>query len=221
MPPCKVSHHSNGALLASFTKTHSIEVIPQNYNKTTMCWDGNAPYSPKSLSMRSFDHPQPTGREGLLTFILHFSLRVKGIMVSVVSQMLCQDLNTEPHHLAATFYLRGLLNTSFSSYPNNTPYPETLDVFQIIPISYHPHQYSIPKGLPAIVNNINLSSCLCVASGETLMGDHSICGPWARNYNPVTVELETFRHSCTLPVISMDFQKDKKTIDNISQIGQP
>ena len=40
-------------------------------------------------------------------------------MVSVVSQMLRQDLNTlrglsisDPHHLAVTFYLRGLLNTS-------------------------------------------------------------------------------------------------------------
>ena len=56
----------------------------------------------------------------------HFSLRVTGIMVSVVSQMLCQDLNiSDPHNLAATFYLRGLLNTSIlRSTPNNTSYPE-------------------------------------------------------------------------------------------------
>ena len=58
---------------------------------------------------------------------------------------------------------------------------------------------------------INLSSCLCVASGETLMGVHSICSPWPRNSNPVTVEQGTFHHSSTLPAISMDFQKIKKT----------
>ena len=194
-----MSHHSNGALLASLKKTHAVEVTPQNYNITTMCWDGVLPHSPKSLSRRAFDHPQPIGRAGLLTCLLHFSLQVKSIMVSVVSQMLRQDLNafrgfniSDPHHLAATFYPRGLLNTSFSSYPNNTPHPETLEDFQITSISYHPHQYSIsrkrgglskhlhfsyhphqysiPRGLPAIVSIINLSSCLCVASGETLMG---------------------------------------------------
>ena len=58
---------------------------------------------------------------------------------------------------------------------------------------------------------INLSSCLYVALGETLMGVHSICGPWPRNSNLVTVDLGTFRHSSTLPAISMDFQKIKKT----------
>ena len=139
MPPCKVSHHSNGALLASSTKTQAIEVTPQNYTKTTMCWDDVLPHSLKSLSRRAFDHPQPIGREGLLTCLLHFSLQVKGIMVSVFSQMLRQDLNTlrglhisDPHHLASTFHFRGLLNTSiFHPTPNNTPYPETLEDFQI------------------------------------------------------------------------------------------
>ena len=41
-------------------------------------------------------------------------------------------------------------------------------------------------------------------------GVHSICCPWPRNSNLVTVELGTFRHSSTLPAISMDFQKIKK-----------
>ena len=203
-----------------------------------MCWDGILPLSPKSLSMRAFDHPQPIGREGLLTCLLHFSLQVKGIMVSVVSQMLHQDSNTLRASTYPTlttlllhFYLRGPLNTFTSCpIPNNTPYPETLEDFQITSISYHFHQYSIsrnvgglsnhlnfsyhpqpysiPRGLPAIGSIINLSSCLCVALGETLMGDHSICGPWPRNSNLVTVKQGTFRHSSTLPVISMDFSKE-------------
>ena len=50
----------------------------------------------------------------------------------------------------------------------------------------------------------------CVASGETLMGNHSICGLWHRNSNPVTLKIGTFRHRSTLPVISMDFQKHRK-----------
>ena len=135
-----------------------------------------------------------------------------------------QGLNiSDPHHLAAKFYLRGLLNTSISR-----PTPIILHIHNLgglsnhLHFSYYPQQYSIPRGPPAIVSIINLSSCLWVASGETLMGDHSICGPWPRNSNPVTVELGTFRHSSTLPAISMDFQKIKnKAIDTISQIGQP
>ena len=87
LSPCKVSHHSNGALIASSTKTHAIEVASQNYNKTTMCWDSVPLHSPKSLSRRAFDHPQPIGREGLLTCLLHLSLQIKSIMVSAVSQM--------------------------------------------------------------------------------------------------------------------------------------
>ena len=65
----------------------------------------------------------------------HFSLRVKGIMVSVVSQMLCQDLNiSDPHHPAATFYLRGHLNTSIlCSTPNNTSTPEPWRTFKSPP----------------------------------------------------------------------------------------
>ena len=102
----------------------------------------------------------------------HFSLRVKGIMVSVVSQMLCQDLNTsDPHHLAATFYLRGLLNTSFSPLPQTILHLQNLGgLSNHLHLSYYPRQYSIPRGLPAIVSIINLSSCLCVASRETHMG---------------------------------------------------
>ena len=117
-------HHSNGALCAFSTKTQAIEVALQNYDKNAMCWDGGLPHSPKSLSRRAFDHSQPIGREGILTCLLHFSLRVKCIMVSVVSQMLRQDLKTirglnisDLHHLAATFYLRELLNTSISPTP--------------------------------------------------------------------------------------------------------
>ena len=140
----------------------------------------HAPPHPKSLSRRAFDHPLPIGREGLLTCLLHFSLRVKGIMVSVVSQILRQDLKafrglniSDSHHLAATFYLRGHLNTSiFRCTPQQYSISRTLEDFQITSIFFHttPHQYSIPRGLPAIVSIINLSSCFCVASGETLMG---------------------------------------------------
>ena len=46
---------------------------------------------------------------------------------------------------------------------------------------------------------------------KPLWGVHSICGPWPRNSNLVTVEKGTFHHSSTLPAISMDFQKIKKT----------
>ena len=54
------------------------------------------------------------------------------------------------------------------------------------------------------------------------MGGSQHMWPLAPYSNLVTVEQGTFRHSSTLPVISMDFQKDKKkTIDTVSQIGQP
>ena len=134
-----MSHNSNRALLASSTKTQAIEDAPQNYIRTAMCWDGVFHYSPKSLSRRDFDHPKPIGREGLLTCLLHFSFRVKGIMISAVSQMPRQDLNTlrglnisDSHHLAATFYLRGLLNTSTS--PTSPPNTQFRGNF-----STHPH----------------------------------------------------------------------------------
>ena len=74
-------HNSNGALLASFTKTHTIEVTPQNYHKLQCA--GMACSSAPPLST---NRSKRTAN--------HFSLRVTGIMVSVVSQMLCQDLNT-------------------------------------------------------------------------------------------------------------------------------
>ena len=219
-----MSHHSTGALIVSSTKTHAIEVATQNYTETTMCWDGMLLHSLKSLTRQAFDHPQPNCREGLLTCLLHLSLWVKNIMVPSGSQMLTQNLNTlrglnisDPHHLAAIFHLRGLLNTSI------LPTPQKIlnfrGTFQPTPISrnfggllkhfhfsYHPQQYSISRGLPAIVSIINLSSFLCVASGENLLWGPSICGPWPRNSNPVTVELgNTFHHSSTLPLISMDF----------------
>ena len=78
-----------------------------------------------SLSRRAFDHSQPIDQGGLLT-CLHLSLQVKSIMVSAVSQMLTQDLNTfrvldisDPHHLVATSNLRGFLNTSILPHPSN------------------------------------------------------------------------------------------------------
>ena len=49
-------------------------------------------------------------------------------------------------------------------------------------------------------------------------GVHSICGPWPRNSNLVTVEQGTFHHSSTLPAISMDFQKKKKTKKKTKQL---
>ena len=60
LSPCKLSYYSNGALIASSTKTHARKIASQNYNKTTaMCWDGMLLHSPKSLSRRAFDHSQP------------------------------------------------------------------------------------------------------------------------------------------------------------------
>ena len=69
-----------------------------------MCWDSVFHQSPKSLSRRDFDHPQAIDREGLLTCLLHFSFWVKGIMVSAVSRMLRQDLNTVRGHNIFFFY---------------------------------------------------------------------------------------------------------------------
>ena len=116
-----MSHHSNGALIAS-TKTYAREVAPQNYNKTTtMCWDGMLLHSPNSFSRRAFDYSQSIDQEGLLSCLLHLSLQVKSIMASAVSQMLHQKLNTfrglnisDPHHLVATSHLKWLLSTSIS-----------------------------------------------------------------------------------------------------------
>ena len=127
---------------------------------------------PKITLKESFWPPQPIGREGLLTCLLHFSLRVKSIMVFVVSQMLRQDLNafrgliiSDPHHFAATFHPRGLLNTSisrptptifhiqkpwrtfksppFHTTPINIPYPETLEDFPNTSI-FHSTPINIP-----------------------------------------------------------------------------
>ncbi len=90
------------------------------------------------------------GREGLLTCLLHFSLRVKGIMVSVVSQLLCQDQNlSDPHHLAAIFYLRGLLNTSISRSTQTILHLRILGgLSNYLHLSYYPQQYSIPRVFP-------------------------------------------------------------------------
>ena len=129
----------------------------------------------------------------------HFSLRVTGIMVSVVSQMLCQDLNiSDPHNLAVTFYLRGLLNTSIlPSIPNNTSYPE--GSLQLWASSISAVVYVLHREKPS-------------------WGLHSICGPWPRNSNLVTVEQGTFHHSSTLPAISMDFQKIGKKQQKTKQL---
>ena len=111
----------------------------------------------------------------------------------------------------ATF--SGLLNTYFRRTPQTILHIENLGglLNRLHFFFYYLQQYSIPRGLPAIVSVINLSSCLCCI-GRNPHGDHSICGPWPRNSNPVTVELGTFRHSSILPAISMDFQKDKKQL---------
>ena len=96
---------------------------------------------------------------------------------------------SDPHNLAATFYLRGLLNTSIlRSTPNNISYPV--------------------GSLPLWASSI--SAVVYVLHREKpSWGIHSICGPWPRNFNLVTVEQGTFHHSSTLPAISMDFQKKK------------
>ena len=128
---------------------------------------------------------------------------------------------SDPHHLAATFYLRGLLNTSISRSTPNIPGP--LEDFQITSI-FHITLNNIPypKGSLQLWAS-SISAVVYVLHREKPSWVvHSICGPWPRNSNVVTVELGTFRHSSTLPAISMDFQKIKnKAIDIISQIGQP
>ena len=183
-----MSHHSNGALLASFTKTHAIEVTPQNYNKTAMCWDGVLSHSPKSLLRRAFEHPPPIGREGLLICLLHFSLRVKGIMVFVVSQMLRQDLNTfrvlnisYPHHLAATLYFRGLLNTSISPYPQQYSISRDLGgLSNHLHFSYHPNNIPYPEGSLQLWTSSISADVYVLHREKPSWGDHSICGPWPR-----------------------------------------
>ena len=101
-----------------------------------------------------------------------------------------QGLNiSDPHNLAATFYLRGLLNTSIlRSTPKNTSYPE--GSLQLWASSISAVVYVLHREKPS-------------------WGAHSICGPWPRNSNLVTVEQGTFHHSSTLPAIFMDFPKEK------------
>ena len=139
-----------------------------------MCWDGVLPHFQKSLSKTAFDHPQPIGREGLLTCLLHFSLRFKSVIVSAVSQMLTKNLNTirclnisDPHHLSLIFHLRGLLNTSISPHSlpeysisgelfNSPPYPEILKDFKNTSIfSSYPQQYSISRNLGGLSNHLH------------------------------------------------------------------
>ena len=110
-------------------------------------------YSPKSLSTNWLRRTANLPSTFLFTG-----------MVSVVSQMLRQDLNTLTGHLAATFYLRGLLNTSISRpTPNKTSYPEPWRTFKspppgiVLPTpsstvssKYHIHQILLirPLALP-------------------------------------------------------------------------
>ena len=110
-----------------------------------------------------------------------------------------QGLNiSDPHNLAATFYLRGLLHTSIlHSTPNNTSYPE--GSLQLWASSISAVVYVLHREKPS-------------------WGVHSICGPWPCNSNLVTVEQGTFHHSSTLPAISMDFQKKKKTEKKTKQL---
>ena len=77
------------------------------------------------------------------TSLLHLSLRVQGIMVSAVIQMLHQDLNTfkgldisDPPHFVATSHLRGLLNTSISHHPKRNS--QIRGNFSTHPISRNP-----------------------------------------------------------------------------------
>ena len=92
--------------------------------------------------------------------------------------------------LAATFYLRGLLNTSIlRSTPNNTSYPEgSLQLWA--------------SSISAVVYVLHWE--------KPSWGVRSICGPWPRNSNLVTGEQGTLHHSSILPAISMDFQKKRK-----------
>ena len=107
-----------------------------------MCRDAVLLHSLKLLSRRAFDYSQSIDQEGLLTCLLRLSLRVKSIIVTAVSQMLHQDLNSlrslgisDPHHLVATSHLSWLLSTSISPIPkkysisgelfNSPPYPKT------------------------------------------------------------------------------------------------
>ena len=143
-----MSQYSNGALISSSTKNackRGCSTKLQQSNRNVL--DGVLLHSLKSLSRRAFDYSQSIDQEGLLTCLLHLSLRVKSIMASAVNQMLHQDLNTsrgleisDPHHFVATSHLRGLLNTSISLTP--TKILNFGGTLQFTPISRNPRGLS-------------------------------------------------------------------------------
>ena len=150
-------------------------------------------------------------------------------MISVVSQMLRQDLNTfrghnisDPHHFAATFHLRGLLNTSISHpTPNNTPYLRGL--------SNHLHFFHTPSiNIPYPEGSLQLwaSSISAIVHVLHRRNPHGgitayvVTGPVIPTRQHLSKELFAIPAPCQRsPWI---FKRIKiKTIDNISHIGQP
>ena len=146
-----------------------------------MCWDGKLLRSP-TLNQLIEKNCKP------FLFTGHGHYGLCGYPNAMSGPKLPQGLNiSDPHNLAATFYLRGLLNTSIlRSTPNNTSYPE--GSLQLWASSISAAVYVLHREKPS-------------------WGVHSICSPWPRNSNLVTVEQGTFHHSSTLPAISMDFKR--------------
>ena len=115
---------------------------------------------------------------GLLTCLLHFSLWVKGIMVSVVCQMLCQDLNTfrgfnisDPHHLAANILSQRTFKHLFFVLPQQYSICRNHGgTFKSPPFHTTSNNIPYPEGYLQLWASSIYSSCLCVTSGENPHG---------------------------------------------------
>ena len=121
----------------------------------------------------------------------HISLQFWCIMVSAVSQMLHQDLAPSGASTCLTlitFHPRGLLNTSchlslFQQGKTLNHLPLFRILFQqstqndfklpsIFRITTNPRGFNgFLNQLPAIESIRNVSSCFCVASGDTILGE--------------------------------------------------
>ena len=117
---------------------------------------------------------------------------------------------------------RGLLNTSISHpTPNNTSYQEPWRTFKSPPFFILPSAIFQTHRAPCNCENHQSQQLfICCIGRNPHGGGHNICGPWPRNFNPVTVELGTFCYSSNLHGFSKK-KKKKKAIDATSQINQP
>ena len=139
-------------------------------------------------------------------------------MVSAVSQMLHHylalsgALNLTDPHFVSTFHPRGLLNTTFYLSPFQTgrtlnhlplfcPHPQqSIQKYFKLPsiflITTNPQGLNgILYQLPTIMSIRNLSSCLCVASGDTSLEGSQHMWPLIPHPNLMTVNTtNTFSH---------------------------